>query len=200
MARDSVSLMTTTRSLRISERPEDPWSAMAILVVYLVLIAIGLLGAFMRHETSLVRGAGVLKLTVAFAGAAIIAALFAPALGRPSVFVLIGLAALLVPLRDHWLLVKPEPARIMETIERCCNGVLLECARVDGGVRLGTRGPAVIRVRHAKAVGLLVFHGSSRCAKAGVLKDLMVKQFAGAFPRLVIRLKEDPPCPESPSP
>jgi len=132
----------------------------------------------------------VLKLTVAFAGAAIVAAVLAPALRHPSLFLLIGLAVLLYPLRDYWLLVKPEPDRINETIERCCGAVLLECAPMDDGYRLGKGGLARIRFHHAKTVGLVVFQASSRCKKARVLKDLMVKQFVGAFPRLVIQLKE----------
>ena len=61
---------------------------------------------------------------------------------HPSIFVLIGLPVLLYPLRDTWLLVKAEPGRIHGTIERCCQAVLLECAKSEDGYRLGTNGLA----------------------------------------------------------
>ena len=120
---------------------------MRLLIVYLALIGLGLFSMFARRDASLARGAGILKLTVLFAGASIFLAVFVPALRQLSLLVFVGLAVLLYPLREHWLLVKSERGGTEEIIERCCRAMLLECARVDGGFRLGRKGLAEIRDR-----------------------------------------------------
>ena len=164
---------------------------MRFLIVYLTIIGLGLLSMFVRRDTSLARGAGIFNLTVLFSGASIVLAVFLPALRDPFPLVFVGLAVLLYPLREHWLLVKSERGSTEETIEGCCRATLLEYARVEGGYRLGRKGLAEIRCHHANAVGLLVFRGVSGHAKARVLQRLLSKQFVGVLPRLVIQLKED---------
>jgi hypothetical protein len=163
------------------------------IISYLGILTVGLASIIFRREVVLLTGR-----TLLIANAVFVAALALVFLGRHApvqdltigwFFILVLVISFL--LRRAWLFFCYQEAQVSAILEESLSRILLDYRKEPRGYVLINRGGEEARLRITQlplGCAILSLDDPAHLKKARVLQDLLRKNFAGVFPRLVIRL------------
>jgi hypothetical protein len=101
---------------------------------------------------------------------------------------IIGVSPLLI--QNKWFFFRTDQLRIGQTLERCLTMIFVPFEKKSDGWDLGL-GDGSIKItltQLSAQVGIMNFRGKRSQKKFQLLKALLIKSFAGIFPRPIIHL------------